>query len=60
MLILIAKTKNKPPKNIESTPLRFKEKSYSMDVYVNRLANGGRIKNLYRKYGLEIFINSFE
>ena len=60
MLILIAKTKNKPPKNIESTPLRLKEKLYSMQAYVNRLANGGRIKNLLRKYGLELFVSIFE
>jgi hypothetical protein len=31
-----------------------------MQIYVNRLANGGRVKTLHKKYGLGLFINSFE
>ena len=56
MLILIVKTKNRPPKNIKSTPFRVKVKSYFKHMNVKKLASGGRNKILYKKNGVELFI----
>ena len=58
MLILIAKTKNKPPKNIISIPSRAKVKPYLIQRNVKRLANGGRVTILYKKNGAILFIRN--
>ena len=49
MLILIAKTKNRPPKNIKSIPFRVKVKSYFKHMNVKKLTSGGRNKILDKK-----------
>ena len=56
MLILIAKTKNRPPKNIKSIPTRVKVKSYFKHMNVKKLTSGGRNKILYKKNEVELSI----
>ena len=47
--MVMAKTKNRPPKNIKSTPFRVKVKSYFKHMNVKKLTSGGRNKILYKK-----------
>ena len=49
MLILIAKTENRPPKNIKSILFRVKVKPYFKHMNVKKLTSGGRNKILEKK-----------
>jgi hypothetical protein len=54
----IAKTKNRPPKNIKSTPSKLLVKSFSMHRNVKKPARGGRIKIRHKKNRFELIIST--
>ena len=57
VLIIIANTKNKPPKKIKSPPLTMNVKSYRTHKNVKKLDNGGKtiIRNKKNDFEFMIF-----
>ena len=56
VLIIIANTKNKPPKKIKSTPLTMNVKSYRKHKNVKKLDNGGKTIIRNKKNDLEFML----
>jgi len=57
VLIIIAKTKNRPPKKIKSTPFNVLVKSYSIHRNVKKPVRGGRNKIRNKKNCFGLFIS---